>query len=234
MAKTPRIIIFYHCLVYRAGEPPQLLSEAVGIIQEFARYLRDSGLSDAASEIIVGVNGGEESVPLIRATMPDNAKLIMHGLNSFAENLTLVEIEKWVKQNRERALILYAHSKGATHVPLSSYAQFAGRWRRCMLQHCLCRWEQCVHDLEHGYEAVGCHWMTGQGWDRSQSYFAGNFFWATSDFLARVPSIYLRDRIKTSGIASPESRYEAEVWLGNANPLPRVRDYVSHTVLQCP
>lgn len=226
------IAVFYHGLVYR-GNPPVLLPEAVGIMQEAACYLRDSGLADVAQEIIVGINGGEESVPLVKATMPISSVEVLHGLNSFSENLTLVEIEKWVPSHPGWN-VLYFHAKGATHVPMSDYAKFAGRWRRCMLEHCLCRWEQCVHDLENGYEAVGCHWMTGQGWDKSQSYFAGNFFWASSDFLARVPSIFLRERIKTSGIASLESRYEAEVWLGNANPLPRVRDYVNHTCLQCP
>lgn len=229
----PRIILFYHCLIYK-GDPPQLLHTPVGIIQEFACYLRDSGLGDAASEIIIGVNGGEESVPVVKATMPDKARLVLHGLNSFSENLTLVEIEKWVKSNTEPAYIFYGHVKGSSHIS-GPYAEMVGRWRRCMLKHLVCEWRQCVDDLAAGSEAVGCHWLTGQGWDKSQHYFAGNYYWSTSDFLATLPSIYERERIKVSGIASAESRYEAEVKIGNGPRLPRIKDYATdHPLMGCP
>jgi hypothetical protein len=226
------IAVIFHCLVYREGNPPQLLPNAVGICQEFARFMRESGLYDAASEFIVGVNGGEESVPMVKATMGDKAKLVLHGLQSYSENLTIVELEKFVASHSGWN-VLYAHSKGASH-GFGDYANFVSRWRNCMLRHCVTGWRQCVSDLENGFEAVGCHWLTCQGWDYSQHYFAGNVYWSTSDFLATIPSIYTRERIKTSGIASKESRYEAEIVVGNGPRLPIVKDYANHTVHACP
>ncbi len=93
-----------------------------------------------------------------------------------------------------------------------------------MMHYCVTHWQHCVKDLE-SYEAVGCHWLTGQGWDKSQHYFAGNFYWVRSEFFSTIPSIYTRKRIKDSGIASLESRYEAEVIMGNGPRLPYFKNY---------
>lgn len=103
-----------------------------------------------------------------------------------------------------------------------------------MMRRCVTEWRQVVAELDAGFEAVGCHWLTGMGHDKSQHYFAGTFWWATSNFLATVPSMYLRDRIKESGIASLESRYEAEVWIGNGR-MPKIKDLeTTHGFAACP
>jgi len=65
--------------------------------------------------------------------------------------------------------------------------------------------------------------LTGQA-DGTQNIPAGNFLWIKSDFVATLPSMYKRDRIKLSGMTSPESRYEAEVFWGNGTRLPKVID----------
>lgn len=224
-----KIAIFYHTLFY-IGD--QLRMSAVNVVREQMTQLKQSGLLDAADQFVVGINGGEESAQLANVLIPSKADITLHGLASRAENLTIVEIEKWVRDHLDWA-VLYFHSKGATHEPNSDYGKFAGRWRRCMMNHMVSNWRGCVDNLRDGYEATGCHWMTGLGSDKSQNIFAGNFWWATSDFLRDVPSIFLRDRIKVSGIASLESRYEAEVWIGNGR-LPKVKELSGHTVGQCP
>lgn len=67
--------------------------------------------------------------------------------------------------------------------------------------------------------------MTGTDTPPGQSIWAGNFWWAKSDFLRTLPSIMNRERIKISGLGAAESRFESEVWIGNGPRLPRVRDY---------
>jgi hypothetical protein len=79
--------------------------------------------------------------------------------------------------------------------------------------------------MESGAESVGCHWLTGKSADHNQNLWGGNFFWAKASFLRTLPSIYERGIIKVSGIKSIESRYEAEVWIGNGARLPIVKDY---------
>jgi len=218
-----KIVVFYHAYLF-SGSPPDLLPHAFAVVQHQMHRLCASGLADAASEIIVGINGGDESLDVARLVVPRKAKLVGHGLQSKCENPTLVLLENWLKANPEEAYVLYHHAKGSSHDPATEYGKFDGMWRECMQANCVDNWRRCVSDLS-GFEAVGCHWLQNQGHDRSQHYFAGTFFWSRASFLRTLPSIFQRERIKVSGIGSSESKYEAEVWIGNGPRLPIIRDY---------
>lgn len=225
------LAVFYHCLLFM-GEPPEFLPQAADIIAEQMAMLKSSGLEDAATEIHVGLNGSEESSELAGILLPAKAKITYHGLQCRNECRSIVMIEDFVKGHPDW-LVLYHHSKSATHAANTDYAQFANRWRRCMERACVQRWRECVNALSTN-EAVGAHWLTGQA-DGTQHYFAGTFFWATSNFLRTLPSIYERERIKLNGIDSLSSRYEAEVWIGNGPRLPRIKDMeTSHGLMGCP
>lgn len=219
------IAIFYHCLFFH-GDPPKLRPNACAIISRQMDMVYNSGLLDATSEFIVGINGGAESNAVAQEIIPDKAKLVFHGLKSKAENLTIVELEKWVPSHPGWN-VLYFHAKGCTHLPGDAYGDnISAPWRETMNHYLIDEWKTCVADLEAGYESVGCHFMRHL-LDGTQNIWAGNFWWATSDFLKEVPSIFLRDRIKVSGISAAVSRYESEVWIGNGR-LPKVKEYLPH------
>jgi hypothetical protein len=192
--------------------------------------LVSSGLADAADQIYTCFNGNEES--LARSLVPAKAKIIMHGMDSFAENLTLVMIEKLVKVNPD-AYFLYFHGKCSTHTPNNDEFDICTRWRRCMLKRNVLEWRRAVDILGRGYDAVGCHFRHHQC-DGTHHFFAGNYWWAQSNFLRRLPSIYSRERIRTSGIAAPESRHEAEVILGNGGMFNAFDLDTSHAIYSCP
>jgi hypothetical protein len=216
------IIVFYHTL-FLLGDPPSPAN--FKIVIEQMDMLKDSGLEDAASEIHIGINGGEESEFFAQSLLPLKAKLVYHGLKCRSENRTLLMMENWCRSNQGEAHLLYAHSKGISHAEGSDYGEnMSGPWRRRMMETCVWNWRQCVQDLL-SHEAVGCHWLTGQGWDRSQSFFAGTFFWTRASFFRTIPSLTTRQRIKDSGIDAAESRFEAEVHLGNGPRLPVVKNY---------
>lgn len=225
------ICVAYHCLFQFPDKP---LPQAEGIVGEQMEQLRVSGLLNACSEFIVGINGGPESHAIAARIIPQRAKITWHGLESRAENLTLCLMHDWAKAH-PGWYCLYHQAKSVTHDPESDYGMFATRWRRCMARRCVTEWRTAVALLGQGYEAVGCHWLTGQGHDKSQHFFAGNFYWVTSDFLATIPSMYERERIKVSGISNIESRYEAEVHLGNGPRLPKIKDLeMGHGLGGCP
>lgn len=219
------IAIFYHCL-FALGEPPEILNNAISVIQEQMSLLKSTGLEDQAEEIHVGINGGVESEYLAEALLPIKSKKVFHGLQCRNECRTIAQMEKWILEKfipgHEDFYVLYFHAKGSTHPPGD---EFRTRWRNCMTRHLIHNWRTCVDDLDRGYDAVGCHWMVPPATPVGQHIFGGNFFWARASFLDTLPSIYDRDRIKVSGIDSFESRYEAEVWIGNGNRIPNVKDY---------
>lgn len=220
---TLPIAIFYHTCFFKG---PGELFPGVSIIYEQMSAIEKSGLLDAAEHFCIGVNGGDESQQLVERLLPKKAVKVMHGLGSKNENLTIVEMEKWLP-GHECWNVLYLHCKGVSYDPQSEHGKFDGRWRSCMMHHLVNNWQTCVKDLDD-YDSVGCHWMTwtkDENMPHGQSIWAGNFWWARSEFLMTLPSILLRDRIKMSGIGDRESRYEAEVWIGNGPALPVVKDY---------
>lgn len=207
------------------GEPPQLLTNALDIISEQMLMFNSSGLEEAATEIHVGLNGGRETEELAQLIFPTKAQIVYHGLKSRAENLTIVMLENWARTHPDW-YVCYAHAKGCTHPPGSSYGDGVSKpWRQTMMNYLVGNWRTCVKDLDAGAESVGCHFMRGMA-DGTQHIWAGNFFWVTSNFVNTLPSIYLRERIKMSGIAAAESRFESEVWIGNGRRCPRVVEYL--------
>lgn len=212
------IAIFYHAL-FKLGDPSKVLPAAVNIVADQMNTLKESGLLAAASQMIVGINGGDESKPLAGALLPAQAHLVFHGLQCRNECRTIRIIEEWLP-GHEDWYVLYHHSKGATKPDLRNRY-----WRECMERHCVKEWRKCVADLEAGYDAVGCHWFDPPRTPQGQHIFAGTFFWSKASYLRTLPSIMDRDRIKLSGIDSIESRYESEVWIGNGPVQPRVKDY---------
>lgn len=213
------IAIWYHTVFVR-GDPLDLVPSAFMITEEQMSEIERSGLMDACEEIFCGVNGGVESRHFAEAILPKSATKIYHGTNNHGECATIRALEQWLP-GHEDWYVLYLHCKGATH-PMGNPR--TTNWRDCMMRHLVTNWWRCVSDLEYGYESVGCHWKTKQA-DGSQNLWAGNFWWAKASFLLTLPSIMDRERIKMSGLGSLESRYEAEVWIGNGPRLPRIKDY---------
>lgn len=214
-----KIGVFFHCLFFH-GDPPELSITAFDVVYEQMEQLRQSGLLDACDEMIVGCNGGEESLDTARIVIPSKAKLVMHGLESKSENLTIVELEKWAPRHLGW-LILYFHSKGATHPLGSNHSRKVSTpWRRAMMEDLVMNWRYCVQMLEYGADIVCSHWMWNMA-DGTQHIPAGNFLWIKATFASRLPSILLRDQIKKKGVGSLESRFEAEVKWGNG-PTPAV------------
>ncbi len=210
------IAVFYHCL-FTHGKPREVRPGAMAIVLDFMMKAAQCGLLDACSEFVVGVNGTEEeSGDYVKLAIPKKARVIYHGLDSFAENLTICALHTWAQAHPNWA-VLYCHAKGCTHDPESPYAQHvSGPWRGTMTAHLVGGWKESVAQIEAGADIVCCHWLWGQC-DGTQHIPAGNFLWLNSTFAGSLPPMHNRERIKSDGIAAASSRYEAEVFWGNGH-----------------
>lgn len=216
------IVVFYHCLFRIGGD---ILPNALNVVREQMTALKVSGLADAASKIFIGVNGEDSNGDIPTGVFPENAEVRYWGLKCRNELRTLLMMEDFCRSLKGEAYCLYFHSKGATHARGSDYdIRMAWPWRTRMMSYCVGQWRMCVKHLEI-YDAVGCHWITRQGSDHSQHYFAGNFFWVRASFFRTIPTLNSRARIRMSGLDSAESRFEAEVHIGNGPRLPTVKSY---------
>jgi hypothetical protein len=223
------IAIFYHCL-FLLGTPPAMLPNAISVVNEQMEQLEASGLLEAATELHIGVNGGQESELFGHYVFPKKANVIYHGLQCRTELRTLMHLQK-IMAGHKGWKVLYFHSKGATR---SASDDMTTRWRNCMMRHLVENWRICVATLGPRIDSVGCHWKDGQV-DGTQNIWGGNFWWATSDFINTKPLIESHPRIPImGGIDAVEARYEAEVWLGAGPRRPRVRDFHPSGPFNCP
>jgi hypothetical protein len=214
------ICVFFHGLFYLGTRH---MPNAGCIISNQITQMVNSGLWDAAQEIHFAINGGEESKPIAASIIPAKAQVVFNGLQCKTENRTVEMLFEWAKSHPGWN-ILYLHGKGASHEPDSEYAnRVSAPWRSAMMEDLVVNWRQCVADLDT-HDVACMVWLWSQGWDSSQHIPAGTFLWLTSDFAAKLPSLYLRERIKIDGIDAVTSRYEAEVAFGNG-PRPNVRAY---------
>jgi len=231
-----KIIVFYHCAFWFPteihGAPPGLRPTAVEIITNQMAHLAGYGLYEAASEIIVGVNGGEECRQVASQILPQKATVKFHGLESKSETPTVVLLERRVRQEPD-AYFFYFHSKGVTHTD-PVYVEFVSRWRGCMMLNLVDYWQKCVAALDEGYDSAGCHWMTNMPPPSDMdSIWGGNFWWATGKFLSTLPPIMERPLIKEHGVMAPIARYESERWMGTGPRLPKVMDYHINGIGSC-
>ena len=184
------IAIFFHGLFYLGDRH---MPNAGCIIRNQITQMVNSGLWEAANYIHFGINGDEESKPITSSIIPHDSKVTvtLHGLQCRTENRTVEMLLDWAKTHPGWN-ILYLHGKGASHPPDSEYANRVSQpWREAMMQDLVVNWRQCVADLET-HDIACMVWLWEQGWDKSQHVSAGNLLWLTSDFAAKLPSLYLR------------------------------------------
>lgn len=221
-----KIAVWYHTLFF-LGQPPELRPKAVDITIEQMQLMQQSGLEAAADLITVGINGGEESADLAALCLPKKAQRLYHGLDCRNENLTITSFHAWAQLQKEEWFVLYFHAKGASHQPGESYGEnVSDPWRRAMQADLIGNWKTAVAWLSQGADIVCSHWLWNMA-DGTQHIPAGNFLFTRSSFVASLPSMFLRDRIKVSGIKALESRYESEVFWGNGRR-PKVMQFRPH------
>ncbi len=211
------IAIFHHCRV-SGGDPPISFDWAIGIVAEQIIALRDSDLTWAASEYYIGVNGGEDDAAAIQSLAPAKAMVVQHPEGSKGEQPTLNLLYQWA-MGTPKGYACYIHTKGATHTgdPISA------AWRECGMRGVVHNWEQCVKDLDRGMDMVGCHWVTQEKYPFIPigPYFAGNFWWATADFILSLPPI-------AETAVENLNRYDAECWVARGKRKAKVVDYARH------
>ena len=121
------------------------------------------------------------------------------------EQVTLSALRQWALQDDEPALVLYAHAKGSRHDLHGANTA----WRREMTVRLVGEWKAAALLLAC-HQAVGCCWMNAAQYPQmdlpGSGIFAGNFWWATRDYLRRLPEPATR----TPG--------DAEAWIGLGRP----------------
>jgi len=183
-----RLAHFYH--VFADGRWEDAVLNHFGL-------LYTSGLMGELDDVLVGVVGSAENRERVRRKVPGD---VVAQAESGWEQVTLTPLHEYAKVND--ANILYAHTKGA-----SKSNRISERWRESMTHDTVTRWRECVDALEVS-DAAGSFWfLSDDPLHRDHNhFFAGNFWWATSTYVAGLPAVKV------------ENRFQAEGWVGLNEP----------------
>lgn len=203
-----KIAVWYHCVLSGLRIPRE--DHAISILSEQMRAIKLSGLFDIADQRCFCVNGGDGDFLTLCSLAPVPGNIVAHH-----EGQSEIPTLNLLRENLKPGwFVMYHQIKGVTHPGEKLYEV----WRGCMERACVWNWRRCVADLERGFDAVGCHWLTPQQYPAhvTSPFFGGTFWWAKSDYLLQLPAL---------PADTHENRYEAESWIGRRRPYPRVMDY---------
>jgi hypothetical protein len=199
------IYVFYHA--YSGGR-----TEGLDIIMGQLEDLKRSGLAQSAHEIHIGC---EKSRGLdIAMAAPDNATIHEFPEPVVSELPTMRLILNGLREGR---YVCYFHSKGTSR----RNDPYRG-WRRDMMRACIAHWRECVSALDRGHDVAGTRWIEprrGNTYPPGQRYFAGNFWWSTSEYLLGLAPLV---EPQFAGRSEFKNRYEAECWIGKSKRTPKV------------
>lgn len=208
-----KIAVWYHAIV-SGGTIPVDTVFACQIMAEQMRALNVSGLAEAADEIHVGINGGEEDMQIARLFVPAKSQFIVHGAFTTTEIPTLEALRAWLP-GHEDWRVLYHHTKAVTHPGQDLYRD----WRRRCEIATVWKWREDMAAMDGGVDSCGAHWLTPEqypGLVIQYPFWGGTFYWATAKYLMTLPPL-----------PPPiwQNRYEAERWIGKSPIRPRVLDH---------
>jgi len=179
---------FYHVFADGLWQQPAV---------EHVKRLANSGLLRQLDGMYVGVVGSPGARAEVRHRLPG---VIVAEADEGWEQVTLEALRTFVEDFDGH--VFYAHTKGAW-----SQTALAERWRRAMTEETVGAWEKCVRALDRA-EAAGPFWLRSPEPEHvlHDHFFAGNFWWARSEYLRKL------------GPVRVSSRFDAVGWVGLGGP----------------
>jgi hypothetical protein len=184
------------------------------IVKPQGQRLRESGLLARTSKLLVGVVGDPgEDISLLSELLGPNAVVRQLGPLSNFEFPTL----QWLYEEVQSRGVAcwYAHTKG-----VSTLGEDKAQWRLRMEAVIFDQYERCL-------EALNTHDTCGVGWHSGPvghyPHYPGNFWWANSRYLHKLPPPATLQFGVVNCFAGPPAlavgtghrgRIEAELWIG--------------------
>lgn len=226
--KIPGIKIFCHAVDLPGGKE---------ILQEQLNLLKSSGLIYIAD---IYIHCNYSMYNYIWAIEEYKSYTNIRFVNFDAEpkdyeTVALMHLHSVCNMQKENTPVLYLHAKGVTRIEHPNIPDINANtraWRHCLQYFCIEIWGECIEKLLEGYDCVGA------GWDVEPfKHFAGNIWWASSNYIKRLPIWKRPKEVNYSHQFTPlmrdpwgEYRMENEGWIGFGNP----KAYCMYSITQDP
>jgi SAM-dependent methyltransferase len=173
------------------------------VVEEQCIKLVASGLWERTERLFIGLLGEDRAELTLRDA---KAEVAYYSPDvALAELPTLAVLQQFCRSRD--CLAYYVHTKGVTRP-----GRGTREWRHSMEHFVITRYEDCIEMLES-------HDVCGINWGKCDwcQFFAGNFWWARSDYVRMLPDIRSLQRIPGRDASR---RFVCERWIGES-PLVR-------------
>lgn len=188
------------------------LGDFPGIITNIMNTLQNSGILHEVDKVrYIVVGNSASTVHEIMTKYTNTECLGTYTSCELYERVTLHRLRSDCQQMTKPAHILYLHSKGVSKTD-HAMTQMIDRWVQSMLEGLLMYRYLCWRCLETGADVVGSFLLSGFRLDTGElmpNHFSGNFWWATSSHVARLPNI-------------GEKYHDPEMWIIGNQPNVRI------------
>jgi len=187
----PKIVGAYHIAILNNWEE---------IVDCQTKRIIDSGLLDCTDKIFIGVVGGSLDLNHFDPRIAKKAVVFCDPVLEHFEFPTLKILRDFSVGRDFKAW--YIHTKGVSRPGNKSIKN----WRILMEYFIIDRYKHCIKVLDNN-DACGiqCHRGVLKTHHGSTLHFSGNFWWANSTYLCRLPKIEDLDW---------SNRFDAEAWIG--------------------
>jgi len=163
--------------------------------------IKDSGLYDKCEQIRCGILSDTAKTQMNDLFIDPKISIVYNGYCAEYERPTLLHMRE-AAINNESDEFFYCHTKGIQWYG-TPHEENVLDWIKLLIYWNIELWRTATDKLKN-YDTYGCNITTGNG--QWPLHYSGNFFWATGNYLKRLPSII------SEGYTDPE------FWICSANP----------------
>jgi hypothetical protein len=178
------IFVFWHIFA-----PPGREIRLQDILTRQFALLKESGLLDACSGLFVGLVGTSVTSALNEILAHPKTKIVNRAASG-NEEVTTARLKEFADEAKVPCKLLYMHARGITKDPHSREGLASDDWTKMLEFFNLARWKNAVDVLNDHYTA-GCEMWSHAHRTRPGGFsfhYAGNFWWARSDYVKRLDS----------------------------------------------
>lgn len=198
---------------------------AFDVMSEQLTLASESGLLDAADEVILCTNGNPDNFDQAKAIMnkedyPNVTFVHTSDKTQYWEYPTLDLMKSECDALAEEEFyICYFHLKGLSRGNDSRSSD----WRHYLNYWTIERWQDNIAKLDEGMDTVGINFI-----EHPWPHYSGNFWWARASYIRKLTPLTHPDKIEwgkpskfivTDSLDSGNFRYEHEAWIGSAAPV---------------
>jgi hypothetical protein len=195
---------------------------AFDVMSEQLTLASESGLLDAAEEVILCTNGDESKFSAAKEIMAEFENVtFVHTSNDTRlwEYPTLDLIKQECSAIAEEEFyICYFHLKGLSRLGDAKSVD----WRNYLNYWTIERWEDNVAKLDEGMDTVGVDFI-----ETSWPHYSGNFWWARASYIRKLDPLTepsklawgTQSKLIDAKLDDGNFRFEHEAWIGSGNPV---------------